>query len=780
MKALPITVTNTSISDSLQPVCGGVPLAEGEAPAACGFELKDASGRPVACQTDVIARWKDGSARWVLLDFLARPKPGEVLTYTLCSVAQPDDDAPGTGEFVSGGCDVMVVEDGSLRIAGCADIALTLVDENGAQCRTVVESADDTSRGPVRRTLEITGAFHDGEERRLFSWRMRASVFSGLSRMLLEPMVIIDPPHDSMQRFRELRLDVRLVGNARSGRIGGSERVADADGSLRLFQIDDRKLTVQGTEQEGQAPGWAEVETDTGDIALALRDFWQQWPKSLECGGGVLSLGLLPAFDEGQFAHMEPWYKYDYLWQQNLYRLRCGQARRWQVWLDMEGDGEELARCADAPLVPSADPSRALATGVWGEAAPAGSPGMQEYDTWAERLFDGYVTTFLESRDTGAMNWGDWFGERKCNWGNHEYDTPRQMLLQFARTGDPKYHHLGSTAARHTAEVDVIHHVNDGLRSYFLDEVCKAYTNRSIIDSCPIRPGMMHAHCVGHVGGFHSVDTVRSLFVSFTPDSTGNPYLCLDPYNVGHVFAQGMAYCYFLTGDEWIRETLLKIGDNLASLVEERKLCFTGRPCAGRELGWPMLALAAIYELDFDERYLNAMRMLAEDALAEQDANCGGWLQEMFGGHCNCEKRKHVGEASFITSIRLNGLYRYWRLSGDERIPEAIRRGIDNLNEDRWRECRSGWRYTSCPASPFGGQPGVTMMAMAGVVRMLGDAEHARILRKAWEALRERYRPAKGTNAGKSFASTIYGSAEAAAALADYDGLSARKDTDGY
>jgi len=291
---------------------------------------------------------------------------------------------------------------------------------------------------------------------------------------------------------------------------------------------------------------------------------------------------------------------------------------------------------------------------------------------------------------------------------------------------------------------------------------------------------MMHAHCVGHVGGFHSVDTVRSLFVSFTPDSTGNPYLCLDPYNVGHVFAQGMAYCYFLTGDEWIRETLLKIGDNLASLVEERKLCFTGRPCAGRELGWPMLALAAIYELDFDERYLNAMRMLAEDALAEQDANCGGWLQEMFGGHCNCEKRKHVGEASFITSIRLNGLYRYWRLSGDERIPEAIRRGIDNLNEDRWRECRSGWRYTSCPASPFGGQPGVTMMAMAGVVRMLGDAEHARILRKAWEALRERYRPAKGTNAGKSFASTIYGSAEAAAALADYDGLSARKDTDGY
>jgi hypothetical protein len=292
----------------------------------------------------------------------------------------------------------------------------------------------------------------------------------------------------------------------------------------------------------------------------------------------------------------------------------------------------------------------------------------------------------------------------------------------------------------------------------------------------------MHAHCVGHVGGFHSVEEVRKLYVSFTNDATGKPYLCLDPYNVGHVFAQGMAYCYFLTGDPWIRETLDRLGANLAQLVEDRKLPLTGRPCAGRELGWPLLALGAIYELDYDNRYLNAMKTLAEDALAEQDPHCGGWLQALFGGHCDCKTRHHIGEAAFITSIRINGLARYYRFSGDERIPDCIKRGIDNMNEDKWKDERSGWRYTSCPATPMSGQPGVAMMAMANAVRLLDDPEHRRILGKAWEALYERLLPAakSGKGVGKGYGSTVHGTAEAVAVLGDRKQLKPRINTDGH
>jgi len=100
----------------------------------------------------------------------------------------------------------------------------------------------------------------------------------------------------------------------------------------------------------------------------------------------------------------------------------------------------------------------------------------------------------------------------KLSWGNREYDTARHILLQFARTGDPKCFYVGNTAARHTSEVDVIHFVNDDLKEHFISDVGGN-------SSYPIRPGMVHQHCVGHVSGFYSVERIRELYVSLRIDA---------------------------------------------------------------------------------------------------------------------------------------------------------------------------------------------------------------------------------------------------------------------
>ncbi|MCD6505008.1 hypothetical protein J7M22_00155 [Candidatus Poribacteria bacterium] len=55
--------------------------------------------------------------------------------------------------------------------------------------------------------------------------------------------------------------------------------------------------------------------------------------------------------------------------------------------------------------------------------------------------------------------------------------------------------------------------------------------------------------------------------------------------------------------------------------------------------------------------------------------------------------------AGFITAILINGLSRYYFLTGDERLPEAIDRAVTFLDNDTWREEWRDWRYTSCPAS---------------------------------------------------------------------------------
>jgi hypothetical protein len=765
--SLNIIVRDLAGLKSLRPVTGGVPLAKGSAPDDVNFVLHDENGKSLPCQSSILARWKDGSVRWVLLDFLADPTINEAANFKLswsktAGIVEPKSPVKiiqgETPSLETGGIVLSPVKDALLRISDRIDLKFLLKDSEGQTSRGIVESVTIQTKGKIRSTLLLKGAFRRPNGKRVLGFQMRASVFAGLSKVYLEPQILIDSQQGLMQNICDLRFEVVPLGNIQSAAIGGRPGWSGKPVSpLRLFQIDDENYRFEGTAGKGsKAPGWGQIEDEQGTIAIALRDFWQQWPKSIGVDSDKLEIGLFPAFEKGIYDHMKPWYKYQYLFEDNYYRLRTGQAPRWQIWLDFSGEGESLAKAANTPLVPSADPAQACIGGVWGYIAPAGSPGMAEYDNWAENLFDnGYCHSIKAQRDYGQMNWGDWFGERQCNWGNHEYDTAKQVLMQFARTGDPKYFYVGDTAARHTSEVDVIQFINDDLKQHII-----SYSGRN--STYPIRPGMVHQHCVGHVSGFYSVERIRELYVSLRIGSGPNPYLCLSPYNLGHIWTQGMVYNYFLTGDPWMKETVEKIGDNLADLVEQRKFNFATGSHVGRVNGWTMLAIAGAYELDFDERYRKAMKLLADDALSSQDQKTGGWLWKLPTGHCNCET-KHVGEAGFISSVRVNGLSRYYQLSGDQRIPEVIRRAVTHINNDTWLEQYSDWRYTSCPKTNPIGQTGVTIAALVNSVRINREPEHLRILRKAWDAKFERLltAPTARPGLGKTYSTIMYGSPEA-------------------
>ncbi len=766
-RELAVTVRNVAGLRERRPVTGGVPLAVGVAPQGSCFVLADERGEKVPLQTTVLARWKDGSVRWVLLDFQAAPPPAATSRFKLGWSYQPCGPAPefpvetvdnAEGVLRTGTVRLAPTADGLLSVSDRLDVRFTLIDEQGRLCRGVVESSAVETSGPVRGTLLLRGTFRGPDGSRLLGFRLRASVFAGLSRVYLEPQMLVDADTGVVHRFRGLSLEIVPRTPPKGIRLGGGPMERSGT-SVRLFQVDDETCRFGSVERAGvKAPGWAELTDAAGTVAAAVRDFWQQWPKSIEGDVHGLKIGLFPTFSEGTFDHMEPWYKHQYLFEGDCYRLRTGQSRRWQIWLDMEGGGDSLARSANAPLVPALDPAQAIATGVWGPIVAAGSPETEAYDRWVENLFvNGYLNSIKAQRDYGAMNWGDWWGERGCNWGNHEYDTPKHVLVQFARTGDPKYLYAGDTAARHTSEVDVIQFVNADLTDYFHETAGRN-------SNYPIRPGMVHEHCVGHVSGFYPVDRIRELYVSLGIGKTKHPYLCLDPYNLGHIWTQGMVYDYFLTGDPWMKETVEKIGANLAQLVEDRKFAFKGGSHSGRVNGWTMLAIAGAYELDFDDRYLKAMTLLAEDALSEQDPKTGGWRYKLPWGHCYCET-KHWGEAAFIGAVRLNGLSKYYELTGDPRIPEAVRRGAAHMNRETWEEQHSGWRYTSCPksSSGTGRQAGVIVMALANSVTMTGDAEQLRILRKAWEAKFQRLRvaPTSRPGFGKTYSTIMYGCPEA-------------------
>jgi len=764
MNSLSITVHAPADLERPRPVTGGVPLAEGAAPPGVSFFLTDPEGSPFPLQTEVLGSWKDGSARWLLLDFQARRAGGYTLTWGEGDSPvhpQPVVADAAVNSLTTDALALVPGEEGLLRIADRLDIAFTLGDAEDRICATEVESVQVETAGPLRSTLALKGAFHAPDGKRLFQFRLRASIYAGLPLVRFEPFILIDAAEGTLQYFRKLKMNVQPHSGIRFAHIGGDPGwKGDAEGTIRLWQYDDENYAAEGESglSTGEkAPGWAEFDDGQGNMSVALRDFWQQWPKSLTVRPDELTVGLFPIFEEGDYASMEPWYKYQYLFDGNCYRLRTGQARRWQLWLDLDGSGEELAQIANEPLLPVADPTEAIGTGVWDDIAPAGTPEMAEYDPWTANLFDAYCHSIAVQRDYGEMNWGDWFGERKVNWGNHEYDTPNQIFIQYARTGDPRYFYWADATARHMAEVDTVHFVNDDLALYFDENWGR--------ETYPSRPGMVHQHAVGHVGSFYTVEQVRQLF-----EEVGNgSYLCLDPFNLGHVFTQGMVRHYFLTGDRFVRETAETIGDNLARLVEDRQFQFMGTTHCGRLAGWTLLALAAVYEMNFEDRYLSAMKTLADDALADQDEVCGGWLiHPMAYDHCLCKTARHTGMAGFITAVLINGLSRYYLLSGDERLPDAIGRAVTFLDNDTWREEWRDWRYTSCPSTGPTHQPGVVMMAHVNGVRIADTAEHLRVLRVAWETKFERLleTPKPGPGQGKAYSSLMYGCPETIGLLA--------------
>lgn len=762
-----ITVREAAGIDLLRPVTGGVPIPEGAAPAGTGFMLTDSNSEPVPVQTTVLNRWSDGSAKWVLIDFQAEPGANQSDKFYLSVTSVVRDAGPSRpvrtirGEYISassGDVSISTVKGSLLRISKRFDVKMILTGRGGERCEGIVKSAKFETEGKMRTTLCIEGSFVNPEGRRESDFRLRASVYTGLTQIYLEPQILVNRDRDIMQYIGDLSLEFIPVAGVRSASIGGSpgwESIKMPVSPVRLFQIDDENYRLEGAGGSGtKAPGWIEINDGKGNVALAMRDFWQQWPKSLEADSKSIKIGLFPHFESGTFDHMKPWYKHDYLFEGSSYRLREGQSRRWQVWLDLSGDGKRLSKVADYQLVPAPDPVQAIATGEWGYIAAAGTEGMSEYDKWADNLFEGYCRSIREQRDYGAMNWGDWWGERNCNWGNHEYDTPLHILTQFARTGDPKYFYVAEQAARHFSEVDVVHFVNPELKDYFRQWESKDY---------PSRGGMVHEHSIGHVGGFHPVEKIRDLYIELNVGNTKTPYLCLDPFNLGHIFTLGMAHYYLLTGDPWIKETLERIGDNLMRLTEDGQYQFKGHNHVGRVNGWTMLALAGVYKFDPSDRCLRAMRRIADDALSEQNPNCGGWLYKLGWGHCNCVIINHVGEAGFISSIRLNGLSYYYRLTGDDRIPESVRRGVTHLNNDTWIDQLSDWRYTSCPATGPVGQSGVTIMALVNSVGINNDPEHLRILKKAWDMKFSRLLvvPSTRPGLGKSYSTIMYGSPEA-------------------
>lgn len=292
--------------------------------------------------------------------------------------------------------------------------------------------------------------------------------------------------------------------------------------SIKQEAVGRYDAVIDGTHIKGEfLTGWLDITGEDYGVTVAVRDFWQQFPKSIDYQRGVLTIGLLQDNAE-EFV-----YPYE------------GMSKTHEIVFSFHGAEEEqetIARCAEAlnmPLFVRTSPqwyeiSQATRNLILSKRIPE---DFRSYDDNYAIAFARMMDQKYNRKEYGMMNYGDFSAPeyytregqgKNIVWVNNEYDIALTLLTQFMRTGDKQYLRAGSAMAKHRRDVDTVH-AGDNL-------------------------GRVHYHHVKHAeSGFHA----------------GHVWLegLLLDYVLTGVLLDGLAYYHQLTADERVAAAIVKGAD---------------------------------------------------------------------------------------------------------------------------------------------------------------------------------------------------------------------------
>ena len=528
---------------------------------------------------------------------------------------------------------------------------------------------------------------------------------------------------------------------------GGRRHELTADGHWRLVQADDGGYRVETTDDpstataaEGRFSGRLLLESEEGLVGLAVRRFWQTYPKGLRVDATGATVELLPALKplpaagKPGVADDDSWHQIFFWRTSRGYLLKAGQALTSEITVslpDSPAEAERIAAWCEQPAVvrPGID---------WLNRSGALSPIRAKSDSphpSYERTVDHACDEWLRERDNlrqyGFLNFGDWYGESGWSWGNNEYDPAFAHYQEFLRGGRAEWAVLAAEAARHLVDVDTCNFSSDAAQV-----------------------GGQYAHMPGHAGGylppyFRSKVACSCMFYS-------------------HSWVEGPVLHYLLTGDESVRETLLRIGEWMltgrshgvigGSVVADHQGLDAYDYGQLRDAAWHLIHLCALARWTDDPRFMNAAHLVAE-RLLERRTPGGGWERLLGEGHCFAGPPRTRGEASFMVGVCLSALRRYHELTGDERVATAIVDGVRWLVDHTYDRDARHFRYTSSPSRGASG-PAHTQQVIEGLVYALSlrpDPELDGIVRHGLGTLGDERRAAEPLALGTPGASTTRG-----------------------
>jgi hypothetical protein len=297
--------------------------------------------QPTVAQIETVARWPDGSPKWLHVHASYRYAAGKAARYTLARAPQLPDNIPKSPLRVVDDAQGITIDTGAVKLLIARPFAgITLaefrghevlkgpggpsfVDDRGIAWHAIHDHEAEITieqNGPAQVTVKASGWYQTAERRvePFCRFVTRITAFAGSSIVKFDHATIFagDMRRHAISELA-FKFSVPLVNGFSSAALDTSGKSATIRGTLdarvpatwfaqlsadRLVTLNEEPNNPAGLpkiiESHGRSAGWFCALLDDARLALMTKDLWQKCPKEVKIGRDELTYYAWPKHGE--------------------------------------------------------------------------------------------------------------------------------------------------------------------------------------------------------------------------------------------------------------------------------------------------------------------------------------------------------------------------------------------------------------------------------------------------------------------------------------------------
>lgn len=502
-----------------EPVTVGVPFPRGLLTDVELLSISDPKTNTIPLQKEILSRWPDQSIKWILLDFIVNCPAKMTVNYCLNYVGLPSKSYLNDKVTIQNDKLCMTVDTdkaifsmdkktflpfSSVKISGlelidAQNCSMVLKDDTREALKPVINKMDIETSGFLRSTILVEGVFESRDRKEFAEFFSRLSFYAGKSivkidftirnpRAAKHPGGLWDLGDDgslyfddlafcfglntkedasifwktnvkeNIKKLNETRIEIYQdsSGGENWDSVNHVNRYGKAMNSFKGYKVKSENTMLQ---EGDRANPTVIVSSQNLGIGAAIKNFWQNFPKSLEANKNKLILRLFP----NQY--------------NDMFELQGGEQKTHTCYVEFNNSVDTVVSTdwINNPLVPLCTPEWYSDSMAIGYVAPMRIDKNCDYQKLVNNVVKGENSVFKNREKIDEYGWrhfGEAYAEHEkvgykgqlepfVSHYNNQYDIIYGCILQVARTGELKWYGLMDDMARHVIDIDIYHTKRD-------------------------------------------------------------------------------------------------------------------------------------------------------------------------------------------------------------------------------------------------------------------------------------------------------------------------------